>query len=60
MEDDAFGLHLRDAPLDVALLHLEVGDAVAEQAAGLGVLLVEVDLVACAAKLLGAGKARRS
>ena len=41
MEDDALGLHLRDAPVDVELLHLEVGDAVAEQAAGRGVLLVD-------------------
>ena len=36
MEDHAFGLHLRDAAVDVDLLHLEVGDAVAQQPAGLG------------------------
>ena len=32
-ELDAFGLHLAHAPVDEALLHLEVGDAVAQQAA---------------------------
>jgi hypothetical protein len=31
----AFGLHLLDAPVDVALLHLELGDAVAQQTTGL-------------------------
>ena len=36
MEDYALGLHLRDAAVDVMLLHLEVGNAVAQQAAGLG------------------------
>ena len=41
MKDDALGLHLLDAAVDVALLHLEVGNAVAQQAAGLGVLLVD-------------------
>ena len=59
VEGDALGLHLRDAAVDVVLLHLEVGDAVAEQAAGLGVLLVDVDVVAGAGELLGAGEARR-
>ena len=39
MEDDAFGLHLHDAAVDVDLLHLEVGNAVAHQPAGLGVFL---------------------
>ena len=34
VEHDAFGFHLRDAPVDVMLLHLEVGNAVGEQAAG--------------------------
>ena len=32
-ELDAFGLHLLHAPVDPVLLHLEVGDAVAQQAA---------------------------
>ena len=35
VEGDAFGLHLGDAAVDEALLQLEVGDAVAHQAAGL-------------------------
>ncbi len=33
MEGHAFGFHLGDAAVEVALLHLEVGDAVAHQAA---------------------------
>ena len=43
-----------------ALLELEVGNAVTQQAAGLGVLLVDVDFVAGARELLGAGEARRA
>ena len=35
VEDDAFGLHLLDAAVDVALLQLEVRDAIAQQAARL-------------------------
>ncbi len=31
-KDRAFGLHLVDAALEVSLLHLELGDAVAQQA----------------------------
>jgi hypothetical protein len=38
-EDHALGLHLLDAAVDVRLLHLEVGDAVAQQAADAAVLL---------------------
>ena len=60
MERHSLGPHLRDAALDVALLHLEVGDAVAQQAAGLGRLLVDMDLVAGARELLGGGEARRT
>ena len=59
VEDHALGLHLRHAPVDVMLLHLEVGNAVAQQAAGLGVLLVDVHVVAGARELLRAGKAGR-
>ena len=44
----------------IVLLHLEVGNAVAQQAAGLGVLLEDVHLVAGARELLGAGKPRRA
>ena len=57
VEGDALGLHLRDAAVDDVLLHLEVGDAVAQQAAGLGVLLEEVHVVAGARELLRAGHA---
>ena len=60
MEHDALGLHLLDAALDVALFELEVGDAVAQQAAGLGVLLVDMHFMAGARELLRAGEARRA
>ena len=60
VEDDALGLHLLDAALDLMLFELEVGDAIAQQAAGLGVLLVDMHLVADAGELLRAGKARRA
>ncbi len=60
MEGHAFALHLLDAHIDDALLHLEVGDAVAHQAAGLGVFLVEMHVVAGARELLRAGHAGRA
>ena len=60
VKGDAFGLHLLDAPVDVALLHLEVGNAIAQQAAGLAVLLIDVNVVAGARELLGASEARRT
>ena len=60
MERHALGLHLLDAHVDDALLHLEVGDAVAHQPAGLGVLLVEVHVVPGARELLRAGHAGRT
>ena len=60
VEGHALGLHLLDADVDDALLHLEVGNAVAHQAAGLGVLLVEVDIMAGAGELLRAGHAGRA
>ena len=56
MEGDAFGLHLLDAALDDIFLHLEVGDAVAEQAAGIGVLLIDMHVVAGAGELLRGGE----
>ena len=59
VEDHALGFHLRDAAEDDALLHLEVGNAVGEEPARLGELLVDVHLVAGAAQLLRAGEARR-
>ena len=57
VEGNALGLHLLHAAVDVVLLHLEVGDAVAQQPAGLGVLLVEMHVVAGARELLRAGHA---
>ena len=42
----ALGAHLRDAPVEVALLHLELGDAVAQQAADAIGALVDGDVVA--------------
>jgi len=57
VEDDAFRLHLLHAPVDDVLLHLEVGDAVGEEPAGPGALLVDVHLVAGARELLGRGEA---
>ena len=60
MEGDAFRLHLRDAAVDQVLFHLEVGNAVAQQAAGLGVLLKDMHGVAGARQLLRGGKARRA
>jgi hypothetical protein len=60
VEDHAFRLHLADAALDEVLLHLEVRDAVAQQAAGTRVLLVDVDLVPDARELLGRRKAGRT
>ena len=58
MENDALGGHLLDAPLNMALLELEVGNAVTEQASSLRVFLVDVDLVAGPRKLLRASQAR--
>src|SRR5262249_10175183 len=42
---------------DEMLLHLEVGDAVTQQPAGLGMLLINVDIVADAGELLRTGEA---
>src|ERR1700693_1854129 len=60
MENDALRLHLRNPALDMALFHLEVGDAVTQQAAGLGVPLIDMHLVPGACELLGAGEPRRT
>jgi hypothetical protein len=57
---DALGLHLAHAPVDQMLLHLEVGDAVAQQPADPVVLLEQGHRVAGARELLGAGEARRA
>ncbi len=60
MEGDALGLHLLHADVDDALLHLEVGNAVAQQAAGLGEFLEDMHVVAGARELLRAGHAGRA
>ena len=48
----AFGLHLRHAPVDQALVELEVGDTVAQQSADAAVLLENRHAVADARQLL--------
>ena len=60
MDRHALRQHLRGAAVDEVLLHLEVGDAVAEQAADLGVLLKEVNVVPGARELLRTRHPRRS
>ena len=59
-EAGALGLHLPDPPVEDRLLHLELGDAVAQQAARLVGALVDGDGVAGAGQLLGRGQARRA
>src|SRR3990172_2154883 len=56
-EDDAFGIHLGQPPVQVLLLHLELGDAVAEEAADPVRALEHGDGVAGAGELLGASEA---
>src|ERR1019366_627229 len=56
-EFHTFGRHLRHAAVDVVLLHFEVGNAVAEQAADPIAFLKEHHRVAGAGKLLAAGEA---
>ena len=60
VEGDAFGFHLRDAAVDDVLFHLEVGNAVTQQAAGLGEFLEHMHVMAGARELLRAGQARRA
>ncbi len=57
---DAFRFHLLHAAVDDPLLHLEVGDAVAQQTAGLGVLLVDVHVMAGTRELLSGGETGRT
>lgn len=52
MEGHALALHLLDAPVDIVLLDLEVGNTVAHQPAGPAFALVDMDVVTGAAKLL--------
>ena len=56
VEGDALGFHLRHAAVDDVLLHLEIGNAVAQQAAGLGEFLEQMHVVAGARELLRAGQ----
>ena len=58
-EDDALGLHLAEPAVEVPLLHLEVGDAVAEQAADPVGALEDGDRVPGAGELLRARPGRR-
>ena len=44
----------------MALLHLEIWNAIAQQPARLGVLLIDMDVMAGARELLGAGETRRT
>ena len=53
MEGHALGSHLLYAPLDDIFFHLEVGDAVAEKAARLRVLFIDMYVVASTGELLG-------
>ena len=56
----ALGLHLREATIDVTLLHLELGDAVPQQAADAIGTLEHDDVVAGAGQLLSGGQAGRT
>src|SRR5688572_8237218 len=59
-EHHAFDLHHREAAIEMALLHLELGDAVAEQTADAIRLLEHRDRVAGAIELIGRREARRT
>ena len=59
-EAGALRAHLLDTPVDVPLLHLELGDAVAEEAADAVRALVDRDRVARPRELLRGGQARRA
>ena len=56
----ALGLHLRQPPVDVALLHLELGDAVPQQAADAVGPLEHGHGVACTGELLRGGQPGRT
>src|SRR5262249_30674077 len=60
MEHDAFRLHLRNTPVDMLLLHLEIRNAVAQKTACLGPALIDVNVVSGAGKLLCTGKTGRA
>ena len=52
----AFRLHLRDADIDDALFHLEIGNAVTQKPARLGPSLEDMHVMAGARELLRAGQ----
>ena len=58
-EPGALGAHLVQPPVQHGLLHLELGDAVAEQAADAVGALVDGDVVPGPGELLGGGQAGR-
>ena len=53
MESDAFCLHLGSTPFNDMLFHFEVGDAIAHQPTGAGVLLKNMNVVTGSCELLG-------
>jgi hypothetical protein len=55
VERNAFGFHLAHAPFDRLLLHLEIGNAVAQEPARLRISFEDMYLVAHAGELLGRG-----
>ena len=59
-EDDPLGLQLLEPAVQEPLLHLELGDAVAQQPADPVRLLEDGDPVSRAVQLLGRGEARRA
>ena len=59
MERDALGFHLGHAAVDDVLFHLEIGDAVPKQSAGLGEFFVDMNVMAGARELLRSRKACR-
>ena len=56
-ETRSFGLHLREAGIQMTLLHLEIGDAVPQQSADAIVFLEDCDRVPDAGQLLRCSKA---
>ncbi len=60
LEDHAFGLHLLQAAIQHPLLHLKVGDAIAQQPADLIVALEDGDGMPGAVQLLRGGQSRRA
>ncbi len=56
VEGNALAFHLRHAAVDVVLLHLEVGNAVAQKAAGLGLALIDMHVMAGAASCWAAAR----